>query len=128
MNPYRIHLRLSDGASTYAFDCDADDLLHAIEQARDAYPDDPVIAAALRDGVGSGDLRRDADGEGYTLAPRAQGAWITVDTLSVNVKRTDEGVVVDLYPLDDEDGTALASTWALFADADDTLASAEAHA
>lgn len=114
MNPYRVHLRLADGASAFAFDCDADDIVHAIEQARDAYPDDPILSAALRDGTGSGDLRRDADGEGYTLPRSAASAWIAVDSLSINVRRADDGVVVDIFALDHEDGAVLASTWAAF--------------
>lgn len=117
MNPYRVHLRLADGASAFAFDCDADDILHAIEQARDAYPADPILSAALRDGTGSGDLRRDADGEGYTLPRHTQGAWVTVDSLSLNIKRADDGVVVDIFPLDGEDSAPVASTWAAFTEA-----------
>jgi|GEM_PF-3338153 len=45
------------------------------------------------------------------------GFWVTVDNISVHVVRTDEGVVVDLYPLKHEDLVPLASTYAFFAEA-----------
>lgn len=42
--------------------------------------------------------------------------WITVDNLSVHVVQTDEGVIVDIYPLDHEDDEPIASTYAFFSD------------
>jgi hypothetical protein len=38
------------------------------------------------------------EGSDYTLHPDAQSCWVTVDNVAVYIKRTDEGVVVDLYP------------------------------
>ena len=61
--------------------------------------------------------RNDADGNEYTLNDGA--CWITVNNLSVLIKRTGEGVVIDVYPLNDEMSNAIASTWALFADAEE---------
>lgn len=44
--------------------------------------------------------------------------WISVGPLSVYVQRGDEGVVVDIYPRNDEmDGPPLGGTWVLFNDA-----------
>lgn len=42
--------------------------------------------------------------------------WITVDRFSVYLKRTDDGVLVDIYPLDDETSQPVASTYALDSD------------
>ena len=53
---------------------------------------------------------------GHRLSDGANSAWITVETLSVYICKTDEGVLVDIYPRYEEDGEALTSCWALFAD------------
>lgn len=39
-------------------------------------------------------------------------AWVTVKGFSVYLKQTDEGVAVDIYPKGEEDGEAIASTYA----------------
>ncbi len=53
-------------------------------------------------------------GADYVLA--AQDAWVTVKCkLTVHIIETDEGVVVDIYPLDKEDEAPIASTYAHFA-------------
>ena len=53
------------------------------------------------------------DGESdYILREEATSCWVTVGNISVYIIRTDEGVVVDLYPLDDENNSSLASTYA----------------
>tara|TARA_Y100000310_G_scaffold269246_1_gene282336 strand:- start:7338 stop:7601 length:264 start_codon:yes stop_codon:yes gene_type:complete len=44
--------------------------------------------------------------------------WITVGNISVYIKRTDEGVVVDLFPLGQETGTSMATTYAFFQEAE----------
>jgi hypothetical protein len=44
-------------------------------------------------------------------------AWITVENLSVQIKKTDEGVVVDIWPLGEEMGDPIASTYAFFSEA-----------
>ena len=57
----------------------------------------------------------DAD---YVLPPELERVWITVDNISVHVKRNDEGVSVTLYPTGQEDsGESLTETWATFAEA-----------
>jgi len=48
----------------------------------------------------------------YTLDPDATSCWVTVDNLSVYIIRTDEGVVVDIYPKGGEAGESIASTYA----------------
>ena len=42
--------------------------------------------------------------------------WITIERLSLCIKQTDEGVVVDIYPLDHEDEEPITSTYAFFAE------------
>ncbi len=52
----------------------------------------------------------------YTLLEGARSVWITVGNIAVYVYRTDEGVVVDLYPASREMATSVGSTWALFSE------------
>lgn len=65
----------------------------------------------------------------YSLIPRSALAtdklWITVPSLraegeggdlSVSLKRTDEGVILDVWPANSEEGDCLASAGALFSD------------
>lgn len=44
--------------------------------------------------------------------------WVTVGNISVRLSRTEEGVVCDMYPLNQENGEALATTYAFFKDAE----------
>ena len=55
----------------------------------------------------------------YTLKPGETSVWITVDNISVYVRRTDEGVIVDLYPHFGEMYTELGSTYAFFSEAEE---------
>lgn len=50
---------------------------------------------------------------------RLQGgsAWITVGPHSVYLRKTDEGIAVDIYPLGEENSDSIASTYAFDADA-----------
>ncbi|NCA83799.1 MAG: hypothetical protein EOM72_13860 [Opitutae bacterium] len=65
----------------------------------------------------------------YQLPARRDHVWITVNNLSVYIRRTDEGVVVDLFPVQREMDERLASTYAFFAEAEpDAEAEAEAEA
>ncbi len=50
---------------------------------------------------------RDAEADEYVLRPSATHAWITVDTATVFLMRTDKGVWVELWPLGHEDGPSL---------------------
>ena len=53
------------------------------------------------------------DGCDYILKDGHRGCWITVGNLSTHLVKTDEGLVVDVYPKGDEGfSDPLASTWA----------------
>jgi len=54
----------------------------------------------------------------YVLKEDQRSVWITVNNISVYVVRNDEGVSVDLFPLNAEMDDPLTSAWALFADAE----------
>jgi hypothetical protein len=54
----------------------------------------------------------------YELPADQDSVWISVDNISVYVKRTDEGVVVDLFPKGMEMDDAIAGTYAFHAEAD----------
>lgn len=49
----------------------------------------------------------------YTLAPEWLSCWITVNGLSVYVKREEGLVVVEIYPLDRENEVAITSIGAI---------------
>lgn len=53
------------------------------------------------------------------LCPNAESTWITVKDFSVYIKKTDEGVVVDIYAKGYEDCDCLASCYAFDADAEE---------
>lgn len=55
----------------------------------------------------------------YYLKDNADSVWITVGDISVYVVRTDEGVVVDLYPLDNENAESLGGAYAFFSEVAD---------
>ena len=46
----------------------------------------------------------------YTLGKEGR-CWITVGNLSVHIVKTDEGVVVDIYPLNKEDCEPIATAY-----------------
>lgn len=64
-----------------------------------------------------------ANGQGvdYVLAPGHNLAWITVGNISVNIRRQDEGVAVDLYLLGAENQASFASTYAFFMESEEKL-------
>jgi hypothetical protein len=53
----------------------------------------------------------------YELNEDFKSCWITVNNISVYVCKTDEGVVVDLFPRGREAEESIAGTWATFAEA-----------
>ena len=59
-------------------------------------------------------------GEDYVLKD-GYGVWLTVDSLSIRVHRTDEGVVVDMYGKGAEDSGSIGSTYAFYNDSEDAL-------
>lgn len=72
---------------------------------------------------GDAQLVLDADGEGYTFVAsrERQRVWITIGNISAYIGPTDEGVVVDLFAKDTEDGGSLTSTYLHFQEALDEL-------
>ncbi len=72
-----------------------------------------------------GTLTVEHDGEEMALAHEENGTdfilanercYITVNGLTVHIKKDDEGVAVDIWPLHEEDGEPIASTWALYSE------------
>lgn len=76
------------------------------KKALDSYPD-PVQTALIQQGDG---------GSGYILIPEWNSCWITVDQASVYLRRNQEGLEVEIYPLFRETDEPIASTWAMFKD------------
>ena len=54
----------------------------------------------------------------YLLKPVENSVWITIDNISVYLRRTDEGVAVSLYPKGREMDDEIVGTWALFSEAE----------
>lgn len=70
-------------------------------------------------------LRAIASNEFEFLGPRQSNVWMSVENLSVYIKREDEGVVVDIFALGKEDEGTLATTWAMYKEAQDDPDEAE---
>lgn len=60
---------------------------------------------------------RQKDETDYILEDDATSCWITINNISVYIRRTDEGVAVDLYPLHQELYDSIVGTWATFDEA-----------
>lgn len=54
----------------------------------------------------------------YTLPAEQKSVWLSVEAFSVYVHKTDEGVVVDIFPLGDEMVDPIASTYAFWSESD----------
>ena len=64
--------------------------------------------------------------ESYRDYDLEHGAWFTMGNISVWLRKTDEGVVCDMYALDHEaDDPSLAMTYAFFAEAQAIIDEAE---
>lgn len=50
----------------------------------------------------------------YSLKPTHSFVWITVDNISVYLRRHDDNVSVDLYPVGQENSDSLAGTYLSF--------------
>jgi hypothetical protein len=57
------------------------------------------------------------DGD-YDLVEGA--AWFTVKNIAIRIHTNDEGVIVDMYPVGEENFDSIASTYAFFTEADIT--------
>lgn len=55
----------------------------------------------------------------YELNADTRSAWVQVDNITVYVRRDDEGVSVDLYPVGQEDAESLAGAWLTFGEAEE---------
>lgn len=64
-----------------------------------------------------GPLRHDGCND-YTMLAVENSAWITINNISVYLRRTDEGVAVALYPRGRELDDEIVGTWALFSEAE----------
>jgi len=53
-------------------------------------------------------LNRDSCGTEYLVNPGHSSVWITIDNISVYLRRHDWGVCIDLYPIEQEDADSLA--------------------
>lgn len=51
-------------------------------------------------------------GTDYVLV--GQSCWIEVENLSIWIRKSDEGVSIDVYPNGDEMNNSIAETWVLF--------------
>lgn len=81
-----------------------------------------ATALALRlhgngwDGAAGAPLKRVSDHEFNFTAERGQSVWLTVENISVLIKREHEGVAVDLFPVGGEDAESLAGTWLMYSE------------
>lgn len=57
----------------------------------------------------------------FILKEEAQSVWITIDNLSLYVRRTDEGVAVDIYPKGMEMEDSIVGTWCLRSEAQERI-------
>lgn len=57
-------------------------------------------------------IEKDADEEESRL-------WLTIKNISVHIIETDEGVIVDIYPLNHEDEDPITTTYAFFNEAEE---------
>jgi len=121
---FRIHyisgpLTQPGAPTSLSYDVLAEDASHAIEQFKfeSSHESASIVSVTLdRHAHLSGELQREADGHGYLLRSEANCAWVTVDNAAVAIKRTDEGVVVDIFPLGVEDADSVAGTYAYSAE------------
>ena len=109
--PFRVFLiefpdpgfTLADAEEPTAFECEAEDIDHAIEQARDAYPDGQIVSAALDTVGGDGPVRRDGESNDLTHRVEAGSFWLTVRNVNVWVRVQEDRLRVDLIPRGCED-------------------------
>lgn len=108
MKSYRIFLtedpRLEDHP-VIRFDCQADDIRHAIEQAESAYPEGGVVSAFEVGDIGfrHGCLQAFSTDD-YDFVPKRGYAWLTMGNASIFLLRGPCGLHLEVYPLGQEDG------------------------
>jgi len=106
---------------SYGTDADGEGQLYFGPLAKDRYLKDALTALAdaqhrlKRLGYVPA-LEMDSESD-YTLSKDCESVWITVENISVYIKRDEEGVAVDLFPKDKECDESLAGTWLMYDEA-----------
>lgn len=62
-------------------------------------------------------LKHEENGTDFIL--EGESCWITVNSLSVHIKKDEEGVAVDVFPLNGEMEDPIGSTWALYSEGEE---------
>lgn len=75
---------------------------------------------AAADALSLNDVTEEDERNSYSLAPDAQHCWVIVDSISAYIKRTGEGVLVDLFATGAEN-QSLDCAAAMFNDAEEEL-------
>ena len=74
--------------------------------------------SSIGDKVRAGAMyQEDPDGTDYILQDGYNSVWITVNNVSVNIVRREDGVSVALYPLHQEMNDCITETWATWGEA-----------
>lgn len=55
-----------------------------------------------------------------TISPFADGVWFTWNLMSIHLHQNGDGVICDMYPLGQEAQEAIASTYAMWSECDDS--------
>lgn len=118
MQSYRLFLReTSHAPDATRFDCDADDAIHAIEQAANAYPDCEVLSVTLTSATAdlTGMVFREDDND-YEVHPEVdEGAfWLSVANGSLLIRQRDGALMVEIYQRGREDDEPIAEVSAAF--------------
>lgn len=101
MQSYRLFLReTSHSPDATRFDCDADDAIHAIEQAANAYPECDVLSVTLTSATAAltGMVFRESEDD-YEVHPEVdEGSfWLSVANGSLLVRQRDGALMVEIY-------------------------------
>jgi len=121
MKSYRIFLREKDWSdSATRFDCQADDIGHAIEQAEDAYPGGEVLSVNRTCGNYEieGAILCGPDPEDYEIRPDfGRGSlWLSAANVSLRIRIGENELIIEAYPLGAEDVDAAAEMTVAFDD------------
>ncbi len=104
---YRVRLVETEGGrSRFAFDCEAEDWRHALEQAHDAYPHGACVAIKERGAVNSVDGRRRV-GSMSGASVLAVGGWVRTRREFAQVPAGTVGRICE------DDGQVLGIAWRL---------------
>jgi hypothetical protein len=110
VNSYRLFLRESSHSpDAIRFDCEADDVVHAIEQATNAYPDGEVVSLTMTDAPSTivGCVLRENEADFEVHPDVDEGSfWLSIANASLLISQRDGalGVVVFQRGREDDDG------------------------